>query len=81
MVKYDYFNEELRLIRAYSDNNKYLNEYDNNGNLLKEGEYEEAVNYGYIIENVGIFDNGNFYLESEVDIPIVVEENVSQETI
>ena len=75
MVSYEQVNEKQ--IRAYSDNNKYLNEYDSNGNLLVEGKYVEAINYGKIVivngEKIGIFDNGRFYKESEIDIPIIEE--------
>lgn len=81
-IKFESYNEQERLLRAYSDNNKYLNEYDKNGTLIVEDTYEEAVHKGtYINEDNGIFDNGKFYLESERDIPIIVpSEDVSQET-
>lgn len=78
-IKFQIFNEQERLLRAYSDNNKYLNEYDKNGNLLVEDKYFEAVHKGtYIDEDNGIFDNGKFYLESEKDIPIVEEKKETE---
>ena len=75
-IKFENYNKQERLIRAYSDNNKYLNEYDKYGTLLVADSYEEAVHKGtYIDENNGIFDNGKTYKESEKDIPIVEAEN------
>lgn len=71
MIKYEYISEKE--IRAFSNNNKLLNEYDKNGNLIIADFYHEAINFGKIVDGVGIFDNGNTYEESEVDIPVIVE--------
>ena len=53
------------LIRAVSDNNKYMNEHPTE--ILDF--YVEAVNKGKIIDGVGVFDNGYTYTESDINIP------------
>ena len=65
MIKYKYFNEDRRLIQAYSDENKYLHDY-----AESPYEYYEIINWGYIDENgIGHFDNGHIITESSKEIP------------
>lgn len=59
-----YENLENGLIRAVSDNNKYLNEHPTEICDI----YTEAINKGKIVDGVGIFENGYYYTESENDI-------------
>ena len=76
MIDYEVVNEKLRLIKAFSDKNKFINGYNNDGVLIEE-EYSDATHYGEIIfinnEKKGVFDNGNYYIETEKDIPILEE--------
>lgn len=66
MIVYDDLGNGL--IRAYSDNNKYLDERPTG----VVGVYTEAVNKGEIIDGVGVFNNGYTYTENEKGI----EENL-----
>lgn len=76
MIIPEYIDNES--IRIYSDRNKMLSKYDKNGNLLVEAGYEEVINFGKIINGVGIFDNGNTYKESDVDIPTIKNEKINE---
>lgn len=64
MIKYEDLGNGF--IRAFSDDNKYLNEFP----TQIMATYIEAVNRGKIVDGVGIFDNGRYYTESEKEIEV-----------